>query len=215
MTFLNTDAPAWSFLRGFEPASLCDWPGKVSAVLFFAGCNLRCPTCHNASIAWNPHRSRPVDHKSILQQILKNRKWLDGLVLTGGEVTILPGLDDFLKTLSLTGLPIKLDTNGLKPGSVKMALKHGFIEKIAVDIKGPWEKYPHLCGGLISSSRIMSCASKIFKMAVSSPERFMFRCTMVPGLDSSDLRVVRSYLPRGFELRVQKYLPPGAGFSAV
>ena len=200
---------AWSFLRGFEPASLCDWPGKVSAVLFFGGCNLRCPTCHNASFAWDPSGTEALDHLAVLRVIRKNKKWLDGLVLTGGEVTILPGLEDLLATLSTIGLPIKIDTNGLRPGSIKMALKHEYIRKFAVDVKGPWEKYPHLCGGLISTGRIRACAGEIFQMAGDCPEKFTFRCTQVPGLNDDDLNIVRSYLPPGFELNVQKYVKPG------
>ncbi|MFW6324445.1 MAG: hypothetical protein ACOC0U_05210, partial [Desulfovibrionales bacterium] len=47
-------SPAWSLLRGFEPVSLCDWPEKISCVLFVGGCNFRCPTCHNFQIAWTP-----------------------------------------------------------------------------------------------------------------------------------------------------------------
>lgn len=35
---------------GHVPASLLDWPGKVCATLFTAGCNLRCPFCHNPEL---------------------------------------------------------------------------------------------------------------------------------------------------------------------
>jgi pyruvate formate lyase activating enzyme len=204
----DTNVKAWSLLRGFEPASLCDWPGKVSAVLFFGGCNLRCPTCHNASFAWDPSKTEPLDHITLLKSIHKNRKWLDGLVLTGGEVTILPDFENLLRILSSTGLPIKIDTNGLNPGAINMALKQGHIKKIAVDVKGPWEKYPSLCGGLISTRRIRTCAGKVFQMALNCPDKFMFRCTQVPGLNDDDIKIVRSYLPRGFELNVQKYVKP-------
>lgn len=204
----NVNVKAWNFLRGFEPASLCDWPGKISAVLFFGGCNLRCPTCHNASIAWDPSGTEPLDHVKLLQRIHKNRKWLDGLVLSGGEVTILPGFEDLLKTLSMTQLPIKIDTNGLRPESIRQALGLDHIKKIAVDVKGPWEKYPHLCGGVISTEQVRICAGKVFDMARDCPEKFMFRCTKVPGLKDDDIKEVRSYLPPGFDLRVQKYVKP-------
>ncbi|WP_028575301.1 radical SAM protein [Desulfonatronovibrio hydrogenovorans] len=204
----DSTGKAWDFLRGFEPASLCDWPGKVSAVLFFGGCNLRCPTCHNSSIAWNPSNTPILDHQSLLKRIGKNRKWLDGLVLSGGEVTILPGFEDLLQTISLLGLPVKIDTNGLKPEAISLALKYDCIHKIAVDVKGPWDKYPNLCGGAISSGRARGCASRVFRMAQACPERFMFRCTRVPGLTEDDIRTVSSYLPGGFELNVQKYIRP-------
>jgi pyruvate formate lyase activating enzyme len=209
MSDSHINTTAWSFLRGYEPASLCDWPGRVAAVLFFGGCNLRCPTCHNASIAWNPAGTSPLDHTQILQRIRKNKKWLDGLVLTGGEVTILPGLEHLLGSLSAIGLPIKIDTNGLRPESIKMALTLDHVKKFAVDVKGPWEKYPHLCGGVINSSHARRCADMVFQMAVDCPDKFMFRCTRVPGLSEPDIDTVRSYLPRGFKLSVQKYVRPG------
>ncbi len=209
MSDSNTYARAWDFLRGYEPASLCDWPGKVAAVLFFGGCNLRCPTCHNASIAWDPSKTEPLDHIEFLRRIQKNKKWLDGLVLTGGEVTILPGLEDLLRSLSAIGLPIKIDTNGLRPESIRMALTHDHIKKIAVDVKGPWDKYPHLCGGVINTRHVRNCAGKVFQMAIDCPEKFIFRCTKVPDLNDHDIKTVRSYLPGGFELNVQKYVRPG------
>ena len=31
----------------FSPLSLSDDPGRVSALVFVVGCNLRCPFCHN------------------------------------------------------------------------------------------------------------------------------------------------------------------------
>lgn len=199
---------AWSFLRGFEPASLCDWPGRVSAVLFFGGCNLRCPTCHNSSIAWGPFNTDPLDYKIITERIFKNRKWLDGIVLSGGEVTILPGFEGLLRTLAATGLPIKIDTNGLRPEAIKLALKYSHVRKVAVDVKGPWEKYPHLCGGAVNAQQISICAGKLFELAEKCPEKFMFRCTKVPDLSQEDLQAVRSYLPSNFELNVQKYVTP-------
>jgi pyruvate formate lyase activating enzyme len=203
-------AKAWKFLCGFEPSSLCDWPGKISAVLFFGGCNLRCPTCHNASIAYGDlSRSPALCHAGVLRQIKKNRKWLDGLVLSGGEATILPALEELLLSLSTLGLPLKIDTNGMNPAAVKMALKHDFVQLVAVDVKGPWEKYPNLCGGAVSSRQGRTNLEQIFSMASVIPERFTFRCTKVPDLTREDIRTVKSYLPPGLSLKVQGYFKPG------
>lgn len=205
MSDSNLSISAWEYLRGFEPASLSDWPGKVSAVLFFGGCNLRCPTCHNAAFAWDTSKGVCIDHLKVIRTIQKNKKWLDGLVLSGGEVTILPGFQELLQALSSIGLPLKIDTNGQSPEAVLMALKQKAVHKIAVDVKGPWHKYPHLCGGVVSSGQAKARAAEIFSLAQGCPERFMFRCTRVPGLTNDDVNMVRSYLPRGFELNVQNY----------
>lgn len=204
----NSSVNAWNLLRGFEPVSFCDWPGKVSAVLFFGGCNLRCPSCHNASFAWDVTKSCVLDHLEIIKRIQKNRKWLDGLVLTGGEVTILPDFEELLRVISAIGLPIKIDTNGQQPDMVRRVLGLDSVKKVAVDVKGPWEKYPHLCGGLVSSQQARACADEIFSMASGCPDRFVFRCTKVPGLTSDDIDTVKSYLPHGFKLDVQKYIKP-------
>ena len=37
-------------IGGFLSLSLCDFPGKVAAVVFLNGCNFRCPWCHNGHL---------------------------------------------------------------------------------------------------------------------------------------------------------------------
>jgi sulfatase maturation enzyme AslB (radical SAM superfamily) len=37
-------------LYGLLPASMLDWPGRISSVLFVSGCNFRCPYCHNPEL---------------------------------------------------------------------------------------------------------------------------------------------------------------------
>jgi len=203
----DLDYSAWDMLKGYEPFSLCDWPGRISAVLFFGGCNLRCPTCHNASFAWHPESFPVLDCLGVLEQVQRNRNWLEGLVLTGGEVTILPGFDSLLHDLSSLNIPIKLDTNGLSPDCVKLALEHSSIKMIAVDIKGPWHMYPGLTGDRSAPGQARDCLGQIFELAADSPERFMFRITRVPGLSDPDIENVKAWLPPGFELKVQDYRP--------
>ncbi len=186
--------------------------GRAKSVRFssLGGCNLRCPTCHNASIAYGDLSRLPaLCHEEVLRQIKKNRKWLDGLVLSGGEATILPALEELLFSLSTLGLPLKIDTNGMNPAAVKMALQHDFVQLIAVDVKGPWKKYPTLCGGAVSSRQARTNLEQIFSVASVVPERFTFRCTKVPDLTREDIRTVKTYLPSGFSLQVQGYSRPG------
>ncbi|MFW5730690.1 MAG: anaerobic ribonucleoside-triphosphate reductase activating protein [Desulfonatronovibrionaceae bacterium] len=207
MSLHDLSARAWQMLRGFEPASLCDWPGKVSAVLFFSGCNLRCPTCHNAAIAWEKTPSgHELEVAPVLLAIRQRKAWLDGIVLTGGEVTFLPDPENLVQDLLPLGLDLKIDTNGQKPELVKRLAEHDAVRSIAVDIKGPFEKYPALCGGRVSQDEARDRMLSIFKTAVRHPEKFMFRCTRVPGITEKDLDIVRGYLPEGFELKVQKYI---------
>ncbi len=199
---------SWHMLRGFEPMSLCDWPGRVSCVLFFGGCNLRCPTCHNQNIAWYPGSMPPVDPKKVLDSISLRKDWLDGIVLTGGEVTVLSGLLDVLADIRKLGLEVKMDTNGMDPEAVRRVLQQGLAEMIAVDVKGPWAKYPQLTGNQVTPREAGERMERVFGLAAEEGDKFYFRCTRVPALTPEDLEDTVELLPQGAELHFQEYVPP-------
>ncbi|MDZ7759376.1 MAG: radical SAM protein [Desulfovermiculus sp.] len=199
---------SWSFVRGLQPGSLCDWPGRVSAVLFLGGCNLRCSTCHNARLAWTPDEYPPLS-KTYVQHFLHSRSaWLDGLVVSGGEPTFVPELTSLLKELTSFGLPLKLDTNGLRPDILGSLLAQDLIQAVAVDIKGPWAKYPLLTGGRCSPAQAQQALGAVFRLAKTYPQAFSFRCTAVPDLSARDLEQVQKLVPFGFSLSIQTYVPP-------
>lgn len=201
------DTP-WAYVRGLHSGSLCDWPGLVTAVLFLGGCNLRCPTCHNAGLAWTPERY-PSLTQTHIQDFLHSRSgWLDGLVVSGGEPTFVPGLPSLLQELSFFGLPLKVDTNGLRPDILESLLAEGTIQAVAVDVKGPWSKYPLLTGGRCSPAQAQQALEYVFCLAKAYPQTFFFRCTAVPELSPRDLEQVQELVPSGFSLSVQTYIPP-------
>ena len=37
-------------IAGLQKNTLLDYPGKIACTVFLAGCNLRCPFCHNPSL---------------------------------------------------------------------------------------------------------------------------------------------------------------------
>ena len=37
-------------IQGLQKLTLLDYPEKVACTIFTAGCNFRCPFCHNASL---------------------------------------------------------------------------------------------------------------------------------------------------------------------
>ena len=37
-------------IHGFQKMTLLDFPGRVACTVFTAGCNFRCPFCHNAGL---------------------------------------------------------------------------------------------------------------------------------------------------------------------
>ncbi|MFP4071572.1 MAG: radical SAM protein [Desulfovibrionales bacterium] len=205
---MHSHTDPWRRVLGFERLSLCDWPGRVSCVLFMGGCNLRCPTCHNAQLAWNPEELLPVSPSAIKKHIRSRLQWLEGIVITGGEPTLFPDFLTLLQELAPAGLPIKLDTNGMNPEPVETALDLGLDLTLAVDVKGPWEKYPLLTGGTVQAEDARLRLEHLFKLARKRPHRFYFRCTQVPQLTASDIDCVQEYLPEPFDLHLQEYRPP-------
>lgn len=198
-------------IRAVTPLSLCDWPGRSAAVLFLGGCNLRCPTCHNASLAFTPSLNPPLDTEAVLKTLAARGRWLDGTVVCGGEPTLDPGLPGLVAALRALGLPVKVDTNGMRPEVVAALLAEHPETVFAVDVKGPWEKYPALTGQAVSPTEARERLEKIFALAALRPGAFMFRITLVPGLAPGDVRAARECLPAGFALKEQPYVPPAPG----
>ena len=103
-------------IGGYQPCSLCDYPGHVAAVVFTQGCNFRCPFCHNAALLpLTPDAVPIISEASILQRLGARRRQLDAVVISGGEPTLQPDLESFLREVRSLALRVKLDTNGSRP----------------------------------------------------------------------------------------------------
>ena len=75
---------------------------------------MRCPYCHCPEMLYGNHPGLGVDQ--IIDRVAGNRCDLDGLVITGGEPTVHPGITDLLWRLKALNIPVKIDTNGSSPG---------------------------------------------------------------------------------------------------
>ncbi len=106
---------------GLQKISLVDYPDKVASVLFTPGCNLRCPFCHNWRIAIDPQP--PFLQEAAALKILESRKkYVDAVVITGGEPCMHKELPKFLAKLKERGFSVKLDTNGFFPDILEECL---------------------------------------------------------------------------------------------
>lgn len=214
------ESPGWAQLKGLERLSFCDWPGRNVCVLFFGGCNLACPTCHNARIAWAPDSVPSLTRAEVLGFLKARASWLDGVVVTGGEAACVPQLAEVLEEIASFDLPVKLDTNGMLPDVVERLLDRELVAAVAVDVKGPWRLYPALtgltglpglpglAGGCADPDTAARNLGRMFAMAAHRPGAFQFRCTTVPLLTPEDIEETRRQLPAGFELTLQPYKEP-------
>lgn len=72
-------------VSGLQKLTLLDYPGRVACTIFTGGCDLRCPFCHNASLAL-PERERDVITHDELMAFLKKRVGiLDGVAVTAAN----------------------------------------------------------------------------------------------------------------------------------
>ena len=117
----------------------------VACTVFTAGCNFRCPFCHNAQLVVTPHAAQ-MPEEEFFAFLQKRSGVLDGVCITGGEPTLQAGLGTFIKKIRALGYKVKLDTNGAKPECLERLLGEGLLDYAAMDIKNARERYAVTAG---------------------------------------------------------------------
>jgi pyruvate formate lyase activating enzyme len=171
-------------LGGLQKTSLIDYPGKLSCVLFFSGCNFDCPYCHNPQLARGCRVGPPSRVENQLYRFLKNRRTvLDGVVISGGEPTVQEDLFSTCLKLKQMGYPVKLDTNGSRPDVIRQLLDQNLVDYIAMDIKTDPQKYSPVINRSQDARRILSSIHIIMDYA---PD-YEFRTTCIKPLVSESV----------------------------
>ena len=196
---------------GIQKTSLVDFPGRVSAVLFTAGCALRCPYCHNPDLvitradAARDDAARDDGLSSVEEALAfleRRRAVLSGVVLSGGEPTLHPGLPALAAAIRDLGLAVKLDTNGTAPERIAPV----GADYVAMDLKTTPERYAELWPGAPAD------AAEIIRRAVAtvrgSGAEYEFRITCAPGIFAeADASAVAALLEPGDPVFLQRYRP--------
>lgn len=173
--------------KGFQRISLLDYPGKIAAIAFVGGCNFRCPFCYNRDLVLNPQALPSIPEEEVLEYLEKNKDWLDGLEITGGEPTLHPELPSFLEKVKKLGYSIKLDTNGSNPKMLAELLEKHLVDYVAMDVKAPLveDKYQAAIG--IQANGVLKEVEKSIGLLRSSNGiDYEFRTTVVPELLNKD-----------------------------
>jgi len=187
---------------GIQKTSLIDFPGRISSVLFTPGCNLRCPYCQNWRIVVNPQGPFILEDE-ILSILEKRKKFIDSVVITGGEPLIHWDTPSFIRRLKKKGFVVKLDTNGFFPEKLKESLDH--VDYIAVDIKTSPKKY-HLLG-----TENIEPLLKTIKALKESSVDYEFRCTVVPEIvEEEDIYEIGELIKGAKRFVFQQFIPDDA-----
>jgi len=200
--FKEPDCPA---VKGFIETSFVDWKGCLASVLFLGGCNFRCPFCHNRDLVLNPGGLEDVPIEYIVATIRKYRaQWVDRIVVTGGEPTIHKNLYRLMGLLKSEGMKIKLDTNGSSPSAVKGLVNDGLVDAIAMDVKGPLDRYSRWCGINVDDRKVQESIEFIMGSGIDH----YFRMTVVPFLHrEEDVYMVAAHLQGAKDFVVQTFRP--------
>lgn len=166
-------------IAGLQKMTLLDYPGKVACTVFLAGCNFRCPFCHNAGLlAGAPEQ---LSEEELLSFLKKRQGLLDGVCITGGEPTLYKELPQLLKKIKALGFFVKLDSNGTNPAMLKSLVSDGLVDYVAMDIKNSPNRYGQTAG--ISQPPLEILAESI-RFLIEGDLDYEFRTTVVQELHS-------------------------------
>ena len=116
-------------IQGLQKLTLLDYPGKMACTVFTAGCNLRCPFCHNSRLVINHENQSEYTDEEIFSFLKKRSGILDGVAITGGEPLLQNDIEDFIRRVKDLGYAVKLDTNGTFPEKLRDLVEKGLIEE--------------------------------------------------------------------------------------
>jgi len=198
-------------IKGFIDTSFVDWDGKIVSTVFVPTCNFRCPFCFNHKLILHPDEYRDVPESTITGFMGRNRDFLDGVCITGGEPTISRGLGDFCGIVHSIGLKVKLDTNGSRPSVLSGLVTDGLVDYVAMDIKAPPDGRAYSRAVGVRSRGILDSVRKSVDFLIGSGIDYEFRTTVVPKLHSDqDIRAISKWIRGARSYVLQKFRPENA-----
>jgi len=190
---------------GLQRLSLIDYPGRLCATVFTAGCNFRCPYCYNVDIVLHHQGLDTIPEREVLDLLYRRRDFLDGLCLGGGEPTLHRALPAFLYKVKALGALVKLDTNGSRPRMLGKLMEDGLVDYVAMDVKAPLRRYPEVVRYKVDVEAVKRSIGLLRRGNVDHE----FRTTVVPGLlDGDDLEEIARGLS-GSKRHVLQGFKPG------
>lgn len=192
-------------IGGLQKVSLIDYPGHVAATVFTAGCNFSCPFCHNPELVkiGSDKFAMFLTDEEIFEFLKSRQGMLEGVCVTGGEPVLQVDLSDFLAKIKELGFLVKLDTNGSRPEVLRDLVRRGLLDYIAMDIKGPLEKYNKIVGLDVSLENIHESTEITREFG-----EYEFRTTVVPTLhEKEDFISIAKWLDGSKRYFLQQFRP--------
>jgi pyruvate formate lyase activating enzyme len=191
-------------IKGIEKFSSRDFPGHISSTVFLGGCTFRCPYCHNADLVLRPETIPGLAADYFLSYLDGRKGWLEAVCFTGGEPLLHEDLEELVRVVRERGLLVKIDTNGSFPDRLEALLALGLVDRVAMDVKAPLERYREVTRSNVDLERIVRCADLLRESGV----KHTFRTTVVPGLvGKDDVIKIGEWLNGAAHYVVQQFVP--------
>ena len=176
---------------------------------------MRCPFCHNASLATGV--AEPMDEDEFFAFLAKRKGLLQGVCISGGEPLLQKDLPFFIKRIRDMGYAVKLDTNGTLPARLKELIDGGLVDYVAMDLKNSPQSYGATVGVEgFDFSPVAESMDILRKGGVS----YEYRTTVVKPLHTAEtLSKMAEIIAEGEPWYLQQYTDSGdvispAGLSA-
>ncbi len=195
-------------LSGIQRFTLLDYPDKVACIVFTPGCQFRCGYCHNPEFVL-PELLQEIKDSFIEEELffrfLETRKGkLEGVVISGGEPTMMADLLPFMRKIKERGFFLKLDTNGNRSEVIAQLLKEQLVDYIAMDVKTALSHYTTLVGKRVKETQI----SKSIQLLKQSTIPYEFRTTLIKEVHTNVILENMASILQGAErLFLQEFRP--------
>ncbi len=191
-------------IKGIEKFSSRDFPGHISSTVFLGGCTFRCPYCHNADLVLRPETIQSMAADYFLSFLDGRKGWLEAVCFTGGEPLLHEDIEDLIRVVRERGLLVKIDTNGSFPDRLEALIALGLLDRVAMDVKAPLERYREVTRSNVDLERIVRCVDLLRGSGV----KHTFRTTVVPGLvGKDDIVKIGEWLNGAEHYVVQQFVP--------
>ncbi len=191
-------------IKGLEKFSSRDFPGHISSTVFFGGCSFRCPYCHNSQLVLEPETIQSLAADFFLSYLDGRKGWLEAVCLTGGEPLLHEDLEELIRVVRDRGLLVKLDTNGSFPDRLEALLGLGLLDRVAMDVKAPLERYREVTRSSIDLEKIVRSVDLVRGSGIP----YLLRTTVVPGfVGKDDVLRIGEWLEGAASYAVQPFVP--------
>lgn len=191
---------------GLEKLSMVDFPGHLCCTIFTGGCNFRCPFCQNFDLV-NMTNLHQISEEEFFAFLQKRKGMLDSVCISGGEPTIYPDLEYFIKKVKNAGFLVKLDTNGTNFETLRALIKEKLVDYVAMDIKNSESCYQKTAG---VSDLKMENILKSVQLLKSGAIDYEFRTTLVKGHHTkASITEMATWLSGAKRLFLQQFVDSG------